>query len=148
MVFYGSLGERSRLRCRQPSYATGLFETLWGRTSHQFDGDGLTTNGVGNADIWKKALEQRQLHLLHLSEAGNAHPQQAEGASRRELGGQQPPRGIGNGGLRNLFDLRKSTIGRDRPKRLCGDIDGPKAPVVDLGAVLFCVTRANLYYEL
>ena len=45
MAFYGSLGERSRLRCRQPNYATGLCETLWGRTSHQFDGDRLTTNG-------------------------------------------------------------------------------------------------------
>ena len=45
MVFYGSLGERSRLRCHQPSYVTGLFETLWGRTSHQFDGDKLTMNG-------------------------------------------------------------------------------------------------------
>ena len=42
MVFYGSLGERSRLRCHQSSYATGLFETLWGHTSHQFDGE----NGI------------------------------------------------------------------------------------------------------
>ena len=46
MVFYGSSGERSRLRCHQSSYATGLFETLWGRKSHQYSGDKLTTNGV------------------------------------------------------------------------------------------------------
>ena len=45
MVFYGSSGEGSRLRCHQPSYVTGLHETLWDRKSQQLCGDKLTMSG-------------------------------------------------------------------------------------------------------
>ena len=49
MVFYGSSGEGSRLRCHQYSYETGLHETLWGHKSHQYSGDPRIGLGFGRS---------------------------------------------------------------------------------------------------